>query len=201
MVAASVSEWKADRSRTLAATSARGLRLAWHSTANYPSWTSRNFIMKKLLAVLFLTVACAWAQEQTLNLGSRGRVTMYLLGDWKATVIDMAGQYEVTFAPKDENINASASFKVSYPETDRFDTKARLKLRVEADCAHFIEQSVEGKAYAREFVIGTGFGYYCNFTDAALRGAKKAPPGEFKVVSQGRIRLAPDILKASLYDT
>ena len=150
--------------------------------------------MKKFFALLILTAACVCAQEQVLNLGSRGKLTMYLLGDWKATVIDMAGQYEVTFAPRDENVNASCSFKISYPETDRYDTKARLKLRVEADCAPFLEQSVEGKAYAKEFVIGTGYGYYCNFTDAALRGAKKAPPGEFKVVSAGKIHLTPEIL-------
>jgi hypothetical protein len=150
--------------------------------------------MKKLIACLLLTAACALGQEQVLNLGSRGKITLYLLGDWKATVIDMAGQYEVTFAPKNDEINASCSLKVSYPEVDRYDTKARLKLRVEADCAPFTEQSVEGKAYAKEFNTSTGYGYYCSFTDAALRGAKKAPPGEFKVVSAGKIRLAPDVL-------
>ncbi len=150
--------------------------------------------MKKLLAFFCLTAVCAWAQEQVLNFGPRGKLTLYLLGDWKAVVIDMAGQYEVTLSPRNEEINASCSIKVTFPEVDRYDTKARLKLRVEADCAPYLSQSVEGKAYAKEFVIGTGYGYYCNFTDAALRGSKKAPPGEFKVISAGKIRLAPDIL-------
>lgn len=150
--------------------------------------------MKKFFSLFLLTAICACAQEQVLNLGARGKVTMYLLGDWKPVVIDMAGQYDVTLTPRDENINASVTFKITYPETDRYDTKARLKLRVEADCAPYVPQSVEGKAYGKEFVIGTGYGYYCNFTDAALRGSKKAPPGEFKVASVGKIRLAPDIL-------
>jgi hypothetical protein len=150
--------------------------------------------MKRLLALFCLAAACASAQEQVLDFGSRGKLSMFLLGDWKATVINMAGQYELTLTPKDDNINASCSFKVSYPETDRYDTKARLKLRVEADGAPFVDQSVEGKAYGREFNLTTGYGYYCNFTDAALRGAKKAPPGEFKVVSAGKIHLAPDVL-------
>lgn len=151
--------------------------------------------MKKLFLALFLAAAatCVHAQEQVLNFGSRGKLTLYLLGDWKAVVIDMAGQYEVTLTPRNEAVNASCSIKVTFPEVDRFDTKARLKLRVEADCAHFADQSVEGKAYGKEFVIGTGYGYYCNFTDAALRG-KPAPPGEFKVVSAGKIRLTPEIL-------
>lgn len=129
-----------------------------------------------------------------MDFGPRGRVTMFLLGDWKATVINMAGQYELMLAPKNDDINASCTFKVSFPEVDRYDTKARLKLRVEADCAPYLDQSVEGKAYGREFALGTGYGFYCNFTDAALRGNKKAPPGEFKVISVGKIRLAPDVL-------
>jgi hypothetical protein len=152
--------------------------------------------MKKLLFALFLAFVAvgAHAQEQVLNLGPRGKLTLYLLGDWKAVVIDMAGQYEVTLTPKNEAINASCSIKVSYPDVDRFDTKARLRIRVEADCAPFLEESVEGKAYPKEFAISTGYGYYCNFTDAALRGAKKAPPGHFKVISKGTIRLTPEIL-------
>ncbi len=149
--------------------------------------------MRKFLAVFFLLLASASAQQQVLNLGPRGKVTMYLLGDWKPLVIDMAGQYEVTFTPRKESVNASCSFKVSYPDVDRYDTKARLKLRVEANGAPYAEQAVEGKAYAKEFAIGVGYGFYCNFTDAALRG-KPAPPGEFKVISAGIIRLAPDIL-------
>ena len=150
--------------------------------------------MKKILALFFLSLASAVAQEQVLDFGARGKLTLFLLGDWKPLVINMAGQYEVTFTPRKESINASCSFKVSYPEVDRYDTKARLKLRVEADGAAFADQSVEGKAYGKEFAIGTGYGFYCNFTDAALRGNKSAPPGEFKVVSAGKIRLAPDIL-------
>ncbi len=150
--------------------------------------------MKKFLALFLLTCAGAFAQEQVLDFGARGKLTLFLLGDWKAVVINMAGQYEVTFTPRKESINASCSFKVTFPDVDRYDTKARLKLRVEADGAAFAEQSVEGKAYAKEFLIGTGYGFYCNFTDAALRGNKPAPPGEFKVVSAGKIRLTPEIL-------
>ena len=148
----------------------------------------------KRIAILFLLLLPALsAQEQVLDFGPRGKLTLFLLGDWKAVVISMAGQYDVTLTPRNESVNASLSLKVTYPEVDRYDTKARLKLRVEADCSAYEEQSVEGKARAREFAIGTGYGFYCNFTDAALRG-KPAPPGEFKVVSAGKIRLAPDIL-------
>ena len=149
--------------------------------------------MKKLFLLFVLTFLGASAQQQIIDLGPRGRISLYLLGDWKPVVINMAGQYEMTLTPKKDSVNASCSIKVSHPETDRYDTKARLKLRVEADCLPYAEQSVEGKPYAKEFAISAGYGFYCNFTDAALRG-KPAPPGEFKVVSAGKIRLAPDIL-------
>lgn len=152
-----------------------------------------SLAMKKSLVLFLFTLVSVCAQEQIIDLGSRGRITLYLLGDWKPVVINMAGQYELTLTPRKESVNVSCSIKVSTPEVDRFDTKARLKLRVEADCAPYAEQSVEGKAYGKEFMLGTGYGFYCNFTDAALRG-KPAPPGEFKVVSAGRIRLAPDIM-------
>ncbi|MEO6245239.1 MAG: hypothetical protein ABIQ12_07360 [Opitutaceae bacterium] len=150
--------------------------------------------MKKILTLFLCLFAGAFAQEQILDLGPRGKVTLFLLGDWKPVVINMAGQYEVTFTPRKESINASCSIKVSFPDVDRYDTKARLKLRVEADGAAYAEQSVEGKAYGREFSLGAGYGFYCNFTDANLRGNKPAPPGEFKVVTAGKIRLAPDVL-------
>lgn len=152
-----------------------------------------RFLSFRFLALLLLVAAGASAQEHTLDLGRRGKITLFLLGDWKPTVINMADQYDVTFTPVRDGINASGTIKISFPDVDRYDTKARLKLRVEADCAAYEVQSVEGKARAKEFAISTGYGFYCNFTDAALRG-KKAPPGEFKVISSGRIRLAPDVL-------
>ncbi|MBL9201864.1 MAG: hypothetical protein JNL39_15240 [Opitutaceae bacterium] len=152
-----------------------------------------RFPLFSLFALMALLPTGAAAQEHTLDLGRRGKVTLFLLGDWKPTVINMAGQYDVSFAPVRDGINASGTIKVTFPDVDRYDTKPRLKLRVEADCAPYELQSVEGKARAREFALSSGYGFYCNFTDAALRG-KKAPPGEFKVISSGKIRLAPDVL-------
>ena len=152
-----------------------------------------RFPLFSLFTLMGLLATGAAAQEHTIDLGSKGKITLFLLGDWKPTVISMGGQYEITFTPTKDSINASCSIKVTHPDVDRYDTKGRLKLRVEADCAPYEVQSVEGKARAKEFVIGAGYGYYCNFTDAALRG-KKAPPGEFKVVSSGKIRLAADVL-------
>lgn len=148
----------------------------------------------KILAALFVLLAsCALGQVETLNFGSRGKLTLYLPGDWKVATTDMAGTYTVTLTPKKEAVNASCTIAVTFPDVDRFDTKARLKLRVEADAYGYAEQSVEGKAVAKEFVLASGVGYYCSFTDPELRG-RPSQPGNYKVMSVGKIKLAPDVL-------
>jgi hypothetical protein len=145
-------------------------------------------------AVLFLLSGLsAWAQMQVLDFGARGKVTLYLPGDWKAATTDMAGQYTLTLSPKSEAVNASCVIAVTFPEDDRFDTKARLKLRVEADCHNAAEESVERKAYAKEFNVTTGYGFYCNFTDPNLRG-KPPEKGNYKVTSVGKVRPHPAVL-------
>jgi hypothetical protein len=57
----------------------------------------------------------------------------------------------------------------------------------------FADQSVEGKARGQEFSLGAGYGYYCPFTDPNLVG-KKPEMGNYKTISVGMIRLAPDVL-------
>ncbi len=157
--------------------------------------TMRNVRRVIAAAVVVLAGLVPASAQQVLNFGANGRVTMYLLGDWKATVIDMAGKYELKLAPKRDGINAECSIAVTFPDSDRFDTKARLKLRVEADAKQFEEMSVEGKAYGREFVLRSGTGFYCNFTDPRWRAkGEKPPPGEFKVITVGKIKLAPNVL-------
>jgi len=153
----------------------------------------RPFSLKKCLVLFLLTVIGACAQMQTLDFGSRGKATLFLLGDWKSAVTDMAGQYTLTFSPKSEAVNASCVISVTFPEEDRLDTKARLKLRVEADCQSAAEESVEKKAYAREFTLTSGFGFYCNFTDPNLRG-KPPEKGNYKVTSVGKVRPHPSVL-------
>lgn len=149
--------------------------------------------MKKLLALFFVTVACAWAQVETLDFGSRGKLTLYLPGEWKTSTTDMAGQYTLTITPKKESTNATCTLSVTFPEMDRFDTKSKLKMRVEADCYNMAEGSVEGKAIAKEFSLTAGYGFYCSFTDPELRG-KPSEPGNYKVMSAGKIRLTPAVL-------
>jgi hypothetical protein len=149
--------------------------------------------MKKLVTFFLLLAAGVSAQVETLNFGSRGKLTIYLPGDWKTASTDMAGTYTVTLTPRKESVNASCTIAVTFPDVDRFDTKNRLKLRVEADAYGHAEASVEGKAYAKEFTLANGYGFYCSFTDPELRG-KPSQPGNYKVMSVGKIRLSPQVL-------
>ena len=90
--------------------------------------------------------------------------------------------------------NATCSLAVSFPEEDRFRSRARLKTQVEADGLSMVQSgAVEGTATAKEFSLTNGFGYYCSFIDPNLRG-KPPIKGDYKVVSVGKIRVAPDVL-------
>ncbi len=149
--------------------------------------------MKYLLPLLLLTAANACGQMETLDLGPHGRLTLYLLGEWRSNTTRNTEQITLTIQPRSEAVNAMCTLVVTFPSTDRFDTKARLKLRVEADAYGLAEQSVERKAYAREFALTTGYGFYCSFTDPALRG-KPMEKGNYKVMSVGKIRLTPQVL-------
>ncbi|MBL9208896.1 MAG: hypothetical protein JNL92_00410 [Opitutaceae bacterium] len=147
----------------------------------------------KTLLLFLCTAASMFAQVETLDFGPRGRLTLYLPGDWKVATASMAGTYTVNITPKRDGVNASCTIAVTFPEVDRFDTKARLKLRVEADAYGLAEGSVEKRAVAKEFSLTTGLGFYCSFTDAALRG-QPSQSGNYKVTSIGKIKLAPDVL-------
>ena len=149
--------------------------------------------MMKLAALFLISCVCASAQVETLNFGARGKLTIYLPGDWKVVTTDMAGTYTVTLSPRKDSVNASCTLAVTFPDVDRFDTKNRLKLRVEADAYGHAESSVEGKAIAQEFTLAKGYGFYCSFTDPELRG-KPSQPGNYKVMTVGKIRLTPEIL-------
>jgi hypothetical protein len=147
----------------------------------------------KALALFFCTAVALLAQVETLDFGPRGKLTIYLPGDWKVAVTDMRASPTLNITPKKDAVNASCTIAVTFPEVDRYDTKNRLKLRVEADSYGIAEGSVEGKAIAKEFMLASGYGFYCSFTDPELRG-KPSQPGNYKVMSVGKIRLAADVL-------
>lgn len=150
-------------------------------------------LMKKLLVLFLLSVVSLCAQSEKIDLGSRGKLTLYITDNWSVENSDFGDRKMIKITPKDSKVNAHLELTITFPETDRFDTKARLKMRTEIDAMKYAEQSVEGKARAQEFSLGTGYGFYCTFTDPDLIG-KPPQPGNFKNISLGLIRLAPDVI-------
>jgi hypothetical protein len=149
--------------------------------------------MKKAFFLYLLTAAGLCAEIATLNLGSHGQITLYFPDGWEANVTEMGGQATLTAMPKTD-ANATCSIAVSFPEEGRFRNRSRLKTAVESAGAAMVESgAVEGKTTAKEFLVTTGFGYYCSFIDPNLRG-KPPIKGDYKVVSIGKILVAPDIL-------
>ena len=146
--------------------------------------------MRSLIVLLCLLAAPLAAQVERLDLGPHGRLTLYLPGEWRTSTTRNTSELTLTVQPRRDSVNAGLTFAVTFPETDRFDTKSRLKLRVEADCQGLAQESVEGKAYGREFSLTAGYGFYCNFTDPKLRG-RPTEKGNYKVMSVGKVRLAP----------
>lgn len=148
--------------------------------------------MKKILA-LFLFVAASLSAQETLDLGQHGKLTLYLLGDWRTSLSTIGRGLELSINAPKESTNASCKIAVVFPDKDEFSTKAKLKTRVEIDCEGYVPQSVEGRAFAKELNVTTGFGFACSFTDPALRG-KPVKAGDYKVVTVGKIRISPTVL-------
>ena len=148
--------------------------------------------MKRLFALLLLFSGPLWAQSETIPLGSRGKLTIYIGDNWKFEVADYTDRRIIAIKPRND-ANAECSLTILFPETDRFDTKARLKQRVEIEAMRYADQSVEGKAIGKPFDLKIGYGFRCDFTDPELVG--KAPQkGNFKTISVGMIRLTPEVL-------
>jgi hypothetical protein len=148
--------------------------------------------MKRYFLLFLLSVGAAFAQAAKIDLGSHGKLTLYLEDGWKVETADYGDRRLITISPKGD-ANAGCTLTITFPETDRLDTKSRLKNRVESDGEKFADQSVEGRAVAKEFGVHAGYGFYCNFTDPELVG-KPPQPGNFKTMTAGRIHVAPDVM-------
>jgi hypothetical protein len=125
--------------------------------------------MKTLFALLLVLSPSLFAQMQKLELGSHGRLTLYLDDGWKFETADYGDRQMVSVVPKGD-ANASCALTITFPEQDRYDTRKRLSLRVEVNGQPLAERSVEGRSTAKEFSLQSGFGFYCNFTDPDLVG-------------------------------
>lgn len=151
--------------------------------------------LKKLLALSFLTAALLRAQSGTIDLRSHGSLAIYLEDGWKANTSEFGDRVIITIESLDEATNANAALTVTFPEQDRFSTKAKLRMQVEVNGRQYEGCSVERKSVSRELSTqpSVAYGFYCNYTDPELIG-KPPQKGNYKMISVGLIRVAPDVL-------
>ncbi|MEO6569810.1 MAG: hypothetical protein ABIO94_13690, partial [Opitutaceae bacterium] len=142
---------------------------------------------------LLLTGVALRAQSGTIDLRSHGSLAIYLEDNWTVNLSEFGDRVIVRIDPKDEATNANAELTITFPEQDRYSTKAKLRTQVEANGRKYEEGSVERKSVSRELTTRMGYGFYCNYTDPELIG-KPPVKGNFKVISVGMIRVAPDVL-------
>lgn len=150
-------------------------------------------LLPKLFALLLATTAAVRAQSGTIDLRSHGSLEIFLEDGWKIGTSEFGDRVIVNLEPTDERVNANATLTVTFPEQDRYSTKSKLRTQVEVNARQYEESSVERKAVARELMGREGYGFYCNFTDPELIG-KPPQKGNYKVISVGTIRVAPDVL-------
>src|SRR4051812_16555434 len=106
------------------------------------SETITRFTMKNTFAFALLLVGgLLHAQTDTIDLRSHGSLTLYLDDNWKVNTSEFGDRAIVNIEPKDDT-NATCSLTITFPEQDRFATKAKLKMQVEVASRVYEEGSV-----------------------------------------------------------
>jgi hypothetical protein len=151
--------------------------------------------LKKLFALWLLTSVLLRAQTGTIDLRSHGSLAIYLEDGWKVSTSEFGDRVIVNIEPLDEGTNANAALTITFPEQDRFSTRAKLRIQVEVNGRQYEEGSTERKSVSRELNTqpSVAYGFYCNYSDPELVG-KPPQKGNYKMISVGLIRVAPDVL-------
>lgn len=137
---------------------------------------------------LVLSVWCCSAAE--FDLGARGTLSLKVPEDWKVENREVKGRegmpvgYAVTFTPRN-GAKAKGLINLIYT-TNAIPIKEAVRKEVLRSTEPFVRRSVEKKATLKEIPLGSGFGIYAQFTDAALVG-KTPKTNDFKVAVLGQV--------------
>jgi hypothetical protein len=86
----------------------------------------------------------------------------------------------------------SLYFKCDTPDLAQFDTPEKIKNSVLASSKQYLPGSLEKEITLKELKLRNGYGYYTVLTNAKLAKLAKVPPGEFKYITMGMIRVSED---------
>jgi hypothetical protein len=152
--------------------------------------------MKRLLPLLALLLLPAFASADTVDLGTRGTLSVAVPKGWTmSTQKEEDSGVAVTLSPP-AGVNAKLLLNVAFVPEPKPVSKDEVEEKVLSVCDQFVDASVEKKKIPREFSLtGSAFGSYCVFTDASLVG-KASKSDEFKVIGVGIIRYSDDVMAA-----
>lgn len=150
--------------------------------------------MRRLLAVLLLSLAALVGRAESFKLREHGRLEIYPVGDWKFGSEDV-GELKIVIVPKHAKDNAIATLSISAGGPDEYPTDAKLArhLTIVAQRLAGSGEFVERKTTLKPIYHQQGFGFYFMFTEAKLFG-RPSVPGEFKKICLGMIRLSSTVI-------
>jgi hypothetical protein len=150
--------------------------------------------MRRILAVLLLSLAALGGRAETFKLGDHGRLEIYPVGEWKFGSEDV-GDLKIAIVPKLARDNAIATLNVAAGAPDEYPTQAKLAKQLMGVAQRLAESGefVERKTTLKPIYHQQGFGFYFILTDAKLVG-RNPVPGDFKKVCLGMVRLSSSIM-------
>lgn len=156
--------------------------------------------MRKLIVILFsihlafASVAVAGnVQELRMSLDDTFRVEE--TEDWN---VEVGRKLTLRFAdvkvtPKrGYDFFMMLNFKCDTKDLSQFDTPEKIVSSVRKNSEKYLPLTVEKKVSLRAIPIKATYGFYTILTDAEVAGKATLPPGEFKYLTIGMVRLSKD---------
>jgi hypothetical protein len=152
--------------------------------------------MKRILPLLALLILPAFASAATVDLGTRGTLSIAVPKGWTlSTQKEEDAGFALTISPP-SGVNAKLLLNIAFVPEPKPVSKEEVNEKVLSVCDQFVDASVEKKKVLQDFSLtAPAFGSYCVFTDASLVG-QPPKPDEFKIIGVGIIRYTDDVMGA-----
>ncbi len=153
------------------------------------------FILSFILLAAFSSQCLAAEKEYRLQINAKDT---FVVTDSADMDIEVQKQEPMKFADVKVTPKKGSAyilmlyFKSDTPDIAQFNTREKMQDSVIASSQQYLLGSVEQNITLKELKLRNGYGYYAMLTDARLAKLIKVPPGEFKFITNGIIRLSYD---------
>ncbi len=149
-----------------------------------------------IIVLLFYLSAPVFADNgQTLLMSLNDTFVVQNTPEWNVKVEKLLTlrMADVKVTPKSGyDFNMMLYFKCDTPDLGQFDTPQKMADNVKASSAHYLPHTVEKTATLHSIPISNSFGYFTILTDAKVASMPTPPPGEYKYLTRGMVRLSKD---------